>query len=85
MYGLPPSFMPPMATQAQTQSGLGAVTTTFQKSLYTNTIIANLPSFRSLPGPSMGQGQNVGNASMGLIYPTMPRSMPLATPSYTKV
>ena len=56
MYGLPPSFVPPVATQAQTQLGLGAVTTTFQNPLYTNTIMANLPPFGSLPRPSVGPG-----------------------------
>ena len=54
MYGLPPSFVPPMATQALAQQGIGAVTTTFHNRLYTNTIMSNLPSFRSLPGPSAG-------------------------------
>ena len=64
------------------QSGMGAVTTTFQNSLYTNTILANLPPFGSFPGPSSSPGQCVGNTSINPIYCTMPRSMPLTTPSY---
>ena len=43
----------------------------------------NLHPFGSLLRPSMGLGQNIGNTSMGPIYPNMPRSMPMATPAYT--
>ena len=53
MYGLPPGFVPPVAT-VQTQPGLGVVTTTFQNPLYANTIMVNLPLLGSLPGPSAG-------------------------------
>ena len=83
MYDLPPDFVPPMVTKAQIQLGLEAITTTIQNPLYTNTMLANLPLFRSLPGLSLGPRQNVENTSIGPIYPTMPRSMPFATPSYT--
>ena len=81
MYGLPPSYVPSMVTQAQTQLGLGVVTTSFQNPLYTNTIMTNLHPFGSLPRPSAGP--NIGNPVMGPVYPNMPKSMPLATPSYT--
>ena len=81
MYGIPPDFVQPIATQAPTQPGLGVITTTFQNPLYTNTIMANLPPFESLLGPSTSP--NTGNLIMGPIYPNMPRSMPLATLSYT--
>ena len=81
IYGMPLGFVPPIATQAPIQPGLGAITTTFQNPLYTNTIMANLPPLGSMPGPSAGP--NIGNPIMGRTYPNMPRSMPLATPSYT--
>ena len=61
MYGLPPGFVPPMAAQAQIQLGIGAVTTTFQNPLYTNTILANIPLFGSTLGPSSGPRQNLGS------------------------
>ena len=83
MYGLLPSFVPLAATQAQMSTALGVITTTFQNPLYTNTIMANLPPFRPLLGPSVGLGQNVGNTLIGPIFPTMPRLMQLTTPSYT--
>ena len=80
MYGMPPGFMPPVATQAPVQPGIGGMTTTFQNPLYTNTIMANLSPLGSLPGPSIGT--NTGNQT-GPMYPNMPRTMPLTNPSYT--
>ena len=74
MYGLSLGFVPPLATHAQMYLELGAVTMTFQNLLYTNTIMTNLPPLGSLPGPSVGPGQNVGNTSTDSIYPNMPRS-----------
>ena len=43
--------------------------------------MTNLPPFGSLSGPSADP--TVRNLVMGPVYPNMPRSMPLATSSYT--
>ena len=79
MHGMPPGFIPPVATQAPIQPGIGGMVTTFQNHLYTNAIMANLPPFKSLLGPSIGT--NAGS-QIGPIYPNMPRTMPLTNPSY---
>lgn len=80
---LAPRFCVTIGHTSSNTIRLGLIPTMFQNPLYTSAIMVNLPPFRSLPGPLIGSRQNIGNISIGLIYPNMLRPMPVVVASYT--